>query len=285
MTQEPLVPGSRLHDHAFQMFAILDNILEGCYKLHLRVIFGFAARDRTGEFPSDIVERDFGKLVSFIADAYSAQACLLIEDPENHIPVNQWRNIAAHKSFAITSENTIEVRFGRGKLKSKHITAEALGRVIKWAERCLATARMANLILYLEYLQDLKIIGLPELSLRLESSLVTLCHNLGIVGFECRSYSEEGNAFILRLQDRLGRAPKDAIIHASQVLHKLATALEDDLTTRRRFERTGIRLIDESERPLASASIKIEDAIAFTVGKLSMKKLVERTTFQFSDPG
>lgn len=283
ITQEPLGQNSRLHDHTFQTFSLLDSILEGCYKLHLRVIFGFAARDRTGRFPSDIAERDFGKLVSFITDAYSTEARLLIDDPEHHIPINQWRNIAAHKSFAIVSGNTIEVRFGRGTPKWKHITAASLVRVVEWAKRCLATARMANVILYLEYLRELKVIGLPDVPLRLESYLVTLCHNLSIVGFECATYVEEGDAFILSLRDRLGRAATNAIIHASQVLDRLSTALEDDPTTRHRFERTMIRLVDPNGRSVASASIKIEDAIAWTQGKLSMKKRLQRTIFRFAD--
>ena len=283
LTCEPLMQSSRLHDRAIQMFTLLGGILERCYKPQLRVIHGFAARDRTGRFPSDIRERDFGKLLSFIPDAYSSQARILTEDPECRIPVNQWRNIAAHNAFTVTSGSTIQISFGRGTPRSEQITFTTLARVVEWAKRSLATARMANVIIYLEYLPELKKIGLPDVQLRLESRLVTICHNLKIVGFENTTYGEDGDTFVLSLRDRFGRTPLDAIIHASQALDQISDALEGDPTTRHRFRCAMIRLVDAMGRAVARASIKIEDAAAWTQGRLSQSELVKRTTFDFAD--
>jgi hypothetical protein len=282
MTQPLIAQSSRLYDRVFQKFAILESILEGCYKLQLRVVFGFAARDRTGQFPSDIGGRDFGTLLSFIAEAYSSRAHLLIDDPVYGIPVNQWRNIAAHKTFTIISGDAIEIRYGRSTPRSQYIGLTTLDQIINWAKRCLATARIANMIIFLEYMTELRTIGLPTVPLRLESYLVTLCHNLAIVGMECTGYAEEHDAFVLSLRDGLGRAFRDAIIHASQVLDQISAVLEADPTTRGRFQSSVVRLLDERGACLASALIKVDDAIAFTDGKLSLKNRLERTKFDFS---
>ena len=283
MTHEPREPSCRLHDYTFRTFALLDSLLEGCYKLNLRVAFGFAARAQTGKFPSDIHERDFGKLVEFITGTYSSEARLLIEDPECHLPVNQWRNVAAHKSFSVINGSTIEISFGRGTPKSRRITVDALDRVVEWAKQCLATVRMANVIIFLEYMPELKTIGLPDVPLRLESCLVRLCHNLGVVGFKCTRYGEEGDVFALSVQDRLSRTPVSAILHASQVLDQVSAALEDDPTTRHQFKRAAIRLVDPNGIHIASALIKLEDALAWIQGRLSLKERVKRTTFEFED--
>ena len=282
MTLHPIAQNSRLYDQVFQKFAILESILEGCYKLQLRVVFGFAARDRTGQFPSDVVGRDFGNLLSFIAEAYSSRAHLLIEDPEYGIPVNQWRNIAAHKTFTITSGDAIEIRYGRSTPRSEYIDVITLDQIINWAKRCLATARMANVIIFLEYMTELRTIGLPTVPLRLESYLVTLCHNLAIVGLECTGYTEERDVFVLSLRDRLGRTFRDAIIHASQVLDQISAALEDDPTTRHRFQSSVVRLLDGQGKCVASALIKVDDTIASVEGKLSLKERLERTRFDFT---
>ena len=142
--------------------------------------------------------------------------------------------------------------------------------------------RLANVIAYSEYMPELKRIGLPDVPLRLESSLVTIYHNLSIVGFECKGYSEEFDAFVLSVRDRLGRAIRESAIHASQVLDQISAALADDATTRHRFKLSVIRLLDEYGTAVASASIKIEDAVASFQGNLSLKERVERTTFEFS---
>jgi len=282
MTHNPVLQSSSLYDQVFQRFGLLESILEGSYKLYLRIIYGFAARDCSGQFPSDVGQRDLGNLLSPIPQAYTSRAHLLIEDPEHGIQVSQWRNIAAHKSFTVTSENEVEVTFGRSTLTSKRIDFAALGRVLDWAKHCLATVRLANVIAYSEYMPELKRIGLPDVPLRLESSLVTIYHNLSIVGFECKGYSEEFDAFVLSVRDRLGRAIRESAIHASQVLDQISAALADDATTRHRFKLSVIRLLDEYGTAVASASIKIEDAVASFQGNLSLKERVERTTFEFS---
>jgi hypothetical protein len=283
MSQEPIPEHSRPHDHAFRIFTMLDSILEGCYKLHLRVVFGFASHSQTGHFPADAGSADFGQLCSPIEAAYSWKARFLVEDPANKIAANQWRNIAAHKSFMVVSESALEVRFGKGSVKTQLIAFSALGDLVEWARRCLDTTRLANVIICLEYLKELKDIGIPDTPIRLESFLTMLCHNLGIVGLECRAFDEEQESLVVTVQDRLGRNFVAAIIHASQVLDQISTAVEQDRSTAQRLKRAEIRLVDLDGKYIASASIRIEDALDWSLGKLTMKERLAKTQFDFAD--
>jgi hypothetical protein len=262
---------------------VLDGVLEGSYKPHLRVLSGFAEKDQTGHFPLDITQRDFGSLFSFLPNAYSARAQFLIQDSEHSITVNQWRNIAAHRSFAVRTRSTIDIEYGRNRKLVKRITLASLVRAVDWAVRCVYIARMANLIIYLEYLPQLKESGLSDdVWIRLESGMVGLCHNLRLVGFEPNAYGGEGDVFVLSLTDRLNRETRNAIIHASQALDQISTILECDPTKVHRFKRVAVRLLDSTGAYLAQASVALADAIAFTLRTISMTQLIERTSFHFS---
>jgi hypothetical protein len=129
------------------------------------------------------------------------------------------------------------MRFGRKQPTHKRITPAELKRVVQWAASSHLTVRMANVIIYLEYLKEIQALGLPGLRIRFESAMVGVCHNLNIVGFKCGSYGGERDVFRLKLQDRLDRPVRNAIIHASQALDQISCALEDDPTKQHRFKR------------------------------------------------
>ncbi|MGE5487479.1 MAG: hypothetical protein ACM3ZB_06635 [bacterium] len=285
ISHDPLPVEAPLHDRASQAFAVLDTILEGCYKPHLRVLFGFAQRDQTGQFPPHIAKRDFGKLLSFISDAYSSRARFLLEDAEHGISVNQWRNVAAHRSFVVQGQDAIGIQYGRDTVVSKTIPFAGLIRVVDWAVRCVGITRMANVITYLEYMADLKESGLTDdrVSLRLESGLVGLCHNLRLVGFAPTSFSVGSDLFVLDLIDCLNRTPQEAIIHGSQALDQIAVILECDPTKAHRVERIAVRLVDSAGQRVAQATIALADALGYTQRKLSLKQRISRTTFEFAD--
>jgi hypothetical protein len=274
---------SRLYDYAFRSLSTLENMLEGCYKLHLRVLYGFAVFNGTGHFPSDAAASDFGALCPPIKLAVLAQAKWLVEDPMYGIAVNQWRNVAAHKSFSVVSDTMLEARYGRNTVTSFQMASASLSEVIGWARRCLLVVRMANLITCLEYMEEIKRAGAPNAPIRIESFLTNLCHNLRMVGFECTGTQEEGDLFTLLIRDRLRRNFAEAIIHASQVLDQMSVAIESDPTIASRFKRSMVRLIGEDEEHVASASIKLEDAIQWALGQISTEERLKRTRFDFAD--
>jgi hypothetical protein len=56
-----------LYDRVFKTFGLLDGLLEGRYKSQLRILFGFAVRKRTGQFPTGINARILGRcLIIFL---------------------------------------------------------------------------------------------------------------------------------------------------------------------------------------------------------------------------
>lgn len=285
MTIDILPRKAPLVDRVFQRFEILDTILEACYKPHLRIVYGIAAREQTGHYPVDIQSKTLGRLLDFIPETYSRKAQILINDAEHQIPINHWRNIAAHHSFALQTRSSINITYGTNPRVSKRITYACLKRIIDWSILCLATVRLASVITYMEFMSDLKAFGLPDnVLLRLESYLVGLIHNLYIVGFECRTYFNEKSTFILTLRDRLNRNPMDAIIHASQVLDQLSVAIDFDPASRYRYKMAAVRLVDLKGNYLAQASVNVKYGIAFSKKELSISKYIEKIIFDFKEP-
>ncbi|MDQ1591884.1 MAG: hypothetical protein QOG71_2511 [Pyrinomonadaceae bacterium] len=279
---EPLSKEAPLTDRVYQKFDLLDAILEGSYKLHLRLLYGFALKYTGNQFPSNVRTLDFGAMVSTFPSTLASSCKLLLEDPEHLIKVNQWRNIAAHKNFIMKTSRTFEIEYGNQPRRIKRLTNASLERTLRWTILTLNTVRLCNLIIYVEHMHELKAAGLQVVPVRLESRLTGLCHNLGIVGFRCVSYYDRQSQFTLVLQNELDRPLKDAIIHASQVLAQLSTALNSALSHRVRINRAAVQLVDKNGNELATASVNIDDALAFTNKKIRMKKYISQIDFSFA---
>jgi hypothetical protein len=277
-------PTASLQDVVQAQFDWLDVVLEGCHKHHFCMFYVFAIHRHNGTFPADITAHDYGALVAGLPQASSARFRFLCEDPEHHIPVNQWRNIAAHKTFAIRSSRTLDVAYGRPPNQTTvRITIASLRRILAWAIKALNTLRLATVILYLEYMKELQSAGLSEPTLRLDSLLTHLCHNLRLVGFFCVSYRMTRRDFVIDLLDVRGRPTRDAIIHASQVLDQMSIAVRSDPAVRPSPDRVEVRLVREDGRVNVQASVNISDAIAYSDGKLTMKQYVACVDFQICE--
>jgi hypothetical protein len=284
LTHRPVGRAFSLRDRAASLFAVLDEMLEGCYKPHLRILHGFATKLQTGTFPIHVLSRDLGQLTDHIVQAFSKKARVLIEDPEHAMPVNQWRNVAAHKTYVVKTRSTLELRYGRPKQTVRRISMASLRRTVHWAHQIIATARLASTIIYLEYMKELKGAGLTQPSLRLESRLVGLCHNLSLVGFQAVNYEGEKDGFVLTLRDVHNREPVDALIHASQALDQLSVGVEYDPVLRPKYKRVSVRLVSKANKTLGQATLQVADGIAYLKKELSQHDLVARTEFRFSDP-
>jgi hypothetical protein len=282
VTHEPLSCAYGLTERAAQKFAILDTVLEGCYKQHAVIAVGFGEWKRGKSIPADIGTRDFGNVLSLLVPAYGRCAERLVRDPFYGIEFNQWRNVAAHKSFRVVTRSTIELVYGRRR-QVKRITYAALERVLRSAVEALSIVRMASTLVYIEFMPDLCAIGLPRPTIALESQMVGLCHNLFVVGFKCLHYGGEGKSFVLELEDRLDREPLESVIHASQILDQIGVALEFDPTRSSRYTTVAIRVLDQTGVYAGGASISLDDVLAAAKGALSQKERLARTTFDFAD--
>lgn len=274
MTHTTLPANAPLTDRIYQNFDLLDAVLEGSYKLHLRLLYGFSLKHAGSPFPSNVRGLDFGQLITNLPRSIAAQVQILLEDPEHHIKANQWRNIAAHKTFAMKSSRTFEMEYGKLNPRFKRTTLASLLRTVNWAALALSTLRLATVIIYLEYMKELKAAGLKDAPLRLESWITGLCQNLGTVGFRCVSYKEHQRQFTLYLKDDLRRPVRDAVVHASQILDQLSLGLDSSLSHRVKINRAGVALVDEQDRIQATASVDIRVALASLNRKIKRKKYV-----------
>lgn len=272
-----------LQDRIIKLFDLLDSTLEGSYKLQLRIIFGFAMKKSTGSFPTNISNHDFGALTSYIKDTYSNISEELTKDKEHNINVNQWRNIAAHKTYTVKSSRTIEIKYGRNPGRTKRISYASLNRILSWAVKCNYSSRMANLLIYLEFMPELKKAGLPNLHLRLDSAMVNYIHNMNIVGFKCIEYGTEKGNFVVTIQDLQQRNPKDAIIHASQTLDILSLNIELDPTIHNRNKYVLIRLVNSQKKYLAGVKALYKNSKNWAKEKVSIKKRLDQTIFDFAN--
>jgi hypothetical protein len=220
--------------------------------------------------------------LSLLVPAYGRRVERLVRDPFHGIEFNQWRNIAAHKSFRVVTRSTIELVYGRRR-QVKRITYAALDRVMRSAVEALSIIRMASTLVYIEFMPDLCAIGLPRATIPLESQMVGLCHNLFVVGFRCIHYGGEGKSFVLELEDQLDREPLKSVIHASQILDQIGVALEFDPTRSSRYTTVGIRVLDRTGAYAGGASIGLDDILNATKRALSQKERLARTTFDFAD--
>lgn len=284
LTHRPIGRAFSLRERVANVFGVFESLLEGCYKPHLRILHGFASKLQTGAFPSNILLRDFGQLADHVLHTYSKGARVLLEDPEHAIPVNQWRNIGAHKTFAVKTRRTLELRYGHARQTVRRISLASLRRTAQWGQQVTATARMASTIIYLEYMKELREAGLDDPPLRLESRLVGLCHNLSLVGFQAVTYGGERDCFVLTLRDTRSREPVDALIHASQALDQLSMGIENDSVLHTHYKRVAVRLVSKVSKLLGQATLQVADGIAYVGGTLSQRDLVARTEFRFSDP-
>ncbi|MFH1235432.1 MAG: hypothetical protein V1685_00650 [Parcubacteria group bacterium] len=276
-------PAKVPHDRVHLLFEQLDAMLEGTVKPYLRLAHAFAAHDQSGTFPADLDRKDFGQLLDYLRPTLGKPGDLILTVPVLGTTINQLRNIAAHRSFKMIDRETIEVWWGRKQIKTRRLRTANLELVLAWAIRVLAVLSLASVIVYLEYMPEIDARGTPDVTLRVESWLVGLTHNLGIVGFEVVDWEERETAFRLSLRNRLDRSLTAALIHASQDLDQLAMAVDADPTRRDSVELIAVDLLDRNNQLIASAEISILDALAYTRGELSDKDRLDKTRFHFVD--
>ncbi len=274
-TSTPLEAGAATHDRVYQLFSTIDGVAEGCFKPQLQIIFAFAKRDIGGGWPNNVAQLDFGALVKEFPNVLKCQVPLLLADPDLAIPINQWRNIAAHKTFAMVGPQTIEITYGRGNVHSQHLGQHRLQRIWYWLLRTHAAVRLANTIIFIEHMPELYVIGLPSVKQRLSSTIIHISHDLSTVGFETVGWKTVKRDGILSVRDCLGRSPQEALIHASQMLDQLSIGILNDPTTRNRLYRARIALILPDGSLFGSACVPVPAADAFTRGKITLSEYLD----------
>ncbi len=274
-TSAPLETGAAIHDRVYQLFSTIDGVAEGCFKPQLQILFSFAQRCSGNPWPNDVTKLDFGALVGEFPSTLRAQAPILLADPDLSIPIHQWRNIAAHKTFQLVAPRTIEIKYGKGTVQVRRLGIHRLRKVWHWLLRIHTATRLANTITYIEHMPELHALRIPTIDIRLSATLLNIAHNLSTVGFETVAWKCVKRDGVLVVRDRLGRPAQHALIHASQMLDQLSIGILLDPSTQNSLDRAGISLALQDESHYGTALVPVQVADAFTLGKIDLTEYMD----------
>jgi len=264
-------------------FKIIDETLEGAFKPRFKLLDKLA-NFKLSQIVIDNTSFDFGKLIKDFPVIFQTDIRLFLEDPIFSISTNQWRNIAAHKSYTITKDNII-IEYGSGNLQSKTISYEDFYKIVYWTQDIHRIIRLGQVLTDLNYIEEIvaEIGGVENMNIRFESSLLHLIHNMQIVGFEFVSTEEQKDTFCLNVKGKDGHDVKSSLIHASQCLDQLSCAIYDDKFVRGSFLKTQINIVDEKQNILASATIPIEIALKKVKSEIELEQYLDNMKFEIKN--
>ncbi|MNW32565.1 hypothetical protein D3C74_95100 [compost metagenome] len=264
-------------------FKVIDETLESVFKPRFKLLCKFVDFKLHHSVP-DNSSSDFGQLIRDFPIQVRRDADLFLKDPILLISTNQWRNIAAHKSFII-NENDIVVKYGRNNIQMLAISYDNFYKILEWTQDIYRVIRLGQVFTYLNYMEEIvsELGGTENIHIRYESSLLHIIHNMQTVGFEYVSNEEQGDTFILNVKGKMNHDVKSSLIHASQCLDQLSCAIYDDKFVRDNFKKTKIRIVDDDLNTLASATISIEIALKKAMGELTLDEYLNRMEFNIKN--
>lgn len=264
-------------------FNVIGETLEGAFKPRLKLLDKLVNYKLHG----NILENsgsDFGKVIRNFPDQVKSETVLFLEDPFFSISTNQWRNIAAHKSFAI-NKNDIEVEYGRNTIQTLTLTYDDFYKILHWTQDIYRVIRFGQVLTHLNYTEEIvtELGGTENMHIRFESSLLHIIHNMQIVGFEFVSNEEQVDIFCLNVKGKVGHDVKSSLIHASQSLDQLSCAIYDDMFVKDNFTKAKVSIVDDNRNTLASATISIEVAVNKAKGKMTLDEYLSKMDFDIKN--
>ncbi|MEJ3718111.1 hypothetical protein WGM54_08850 [Paenibacillus polymyxa] len=264
-------------------FKIIDETLEGVFKPRFKLLDKLANFKLHHSIP-DNSKSDFGKLIKDFPLQLKSDANLFLEDPIFSISTNQWRNIAAHKSFII-NKNDIVVEYGRNNTQTLAMSYDNFYEILEWTQDIYRVIRLGQVLTYLSHIEEivLELGGNENINIRFESSLLHIIHNMQTVGFEYVSNEEQSDTFTLNVKGKINHDVKSSLIHASQCLDQLSCAIYDDKFVRDNFKKTKICIVDNDLNTLASATIYIQEALKKANGELTLDEYLNKMEFEIKN--
>lgn len=260
-------------------FKAIDETLEGAFKTRFRLLNKLMHFMENKAIINNS-DYDFGKLIRENPSQFKQNISLFLEDPLFSISTNQWRNIAAHKSFTI-NVNSIDIAYGKGNIYTKTITYSDFYEIVNWTQNIYRVIRLAQVLTDLNYIKEIVEIlgGTENIDIRFEASLLHLIHNMQIVGFEFISSGKQEDIFCLNVRGKANHDIKSSLIHASQCLVKLSLAIYNDKFVKSSYEKSRISIVNDEGDILASATILIETALKFARGELARSQYLREMEF------
>ncbi|EHO06998.1 hypothetical protein HMPREF9714_02849 [Myroides odoratimimus CCUG 12901] len=260
-------------------FKAIDETLEGAFKPRFKLLDKLI-NFKLSQIIVDNSSFDFGKLIREFPSQVKCDVSLFLKDPLFSIPTNQWRNIAAHKSFTINTDNIV-VAYGKGNIHTKTISYCDFYKIVNWTQDIYRVIRLAQVLTDLNYIAEIVEIlgGTENMNVRFEASLLHIIHNMQIVGFEFVSNEKQNGIFCLNVKGKVNHDVKSSLIHASQCLDQLSCAIYDDKFVRDNFQKTKVSIVNDSGDILASATISVEAALKRAQGKLTLNEYLSKIEF------
>lgn len=264
-------------------FKVIDETLEGAFKPRFKLLDKLVNYKLNGYIPNNS-ESDFGKVIRDFPSQVKTDTILFLEDPIFSISTNQWRNIAAHKSFTI-NKHDIVVEYGRNTIQSLTLSYDNFYKIVHWTQDIYRVIRFGQVLTHLNYIEEIvrELGGTENINIRFESSLLHIIHNMQIVGFEFVSNEEQEDIFCLNIKGKVDHDVKSSLIHASQCLDQLSCAIYDDKFVRDNFKKTRINIVDKNRNKLASATISIEVALKKVKGDLTLDEYLSKMEFEIKN--
>lgn len=261
-------------------FKAIDETLEGAFKPRFKLL-NKLANLKLNQIVIDDSNFDFGKLIRDFPTQFKNNNSLFLEDPFFSISTNQWRNIAAHKSFTINKDNII-IKYGRGTIQTRTISYSDFYKIVHWTQDIYRVIRLGQVLTDLNYIKEIvtELGGTENIKVRFESALLHLIHNIQIVGFKFVSTEESSGTFCLNLKSKTNHDLKSSLIHASQFLDQLSCSIFDDEFVRDKFQQTKVNLVDEKMKILASVSVSIEIALKRVEDKITHDEYLRNIDFK-----
>ncbi|OJU46191.1 MAG: hypothetical protein BGN96_06635 [Bacteroidales bacterium 45-6] len=276
---QPEVNDFSERDKISYYFKVIDETLESAFKPRFKFLDKLVNYKLYGFIP-DNSGSDFGKVIRDFPDQVKNDTILFLEDPIVSISTNQWRNIAAHKSFTI-NKNDIVVEYGRNSIQKLALSYDNFYKIVHWTQDIYRVIRFGQVLTDLNYIEEIvaELGGTQNMNIRFESSLLHIIHNMQIVGFEFVSNEEQSDTFCLNVKGKIDHDLESSLIHASQCLDQLSCAIYDDKFVRNNFQKTKISIVDDNRNTLASATISIEVALKKSKGELTLNEYLSQMDF------
>lgn len=264
-------------------FKVIDEILEGVFKPRFRLFDNFINYYTKGTY-YDNSKVDFGQIIQNFPASESVPAALYLKDPYFTITTNQWRNISAHKTYTI-NKDSIKIEYGKKNIKTLNISFEQLKLILDWTQEVYRVIRLAEVFINLNFTKEVvdNLGGTDKMKLRFESVLMHLINNIQIVGFQFVSTFERDRTFILRLKKKINSELKDSVIHASQFLEHLASAVHDDEFTRDKFTNVQVQVMDDNNEKFASSTVRISSAMSKLEKEINLDEYLQCVDFKINN--
>lgn len=265
-------------DKIYQCFKMIDEVLEGCFNPRFRMLYNIIFFNKTSKFKENKDEK-LGILVNSIPKEVENEISLYLKDPIVNIPTHQWRNIASHKSYDV-QKDSITVTYGSQNKDEKSLSYSEFYDILTWVHDMYRAIRLAEVFFTLNYIKNIvkNLGGTSKVEIRHEASLFHLIHNMQIIGFKYVSMTKENRTVALSFNTKEETTIMDSLIHASQCLDQIACSIYDDLFVRDDYDTVQVNVLEGNSK--ASASVRIDIALAKAQGNISQKEYIENIVFK-----